>query len=40
MGINRVTFLIDPKGQIARVYEKVKPEDHAEEILADRKKLR
>ena len=39
MGINRVTFLIDPKGQIAKVYEKVKPEDHAEEILADRKKL-
>jgi peroxiredoxin Q/BCP len=40
MGINRVTFLIDPKGQIAKVYEKVKPADHAEEILADRKKLR
>ena len=39
MGINRVTFLIDPKGQIAKVYEKVKPENHAEEILADRKKL-
>lgn len=35
MGTNRMSFLIDPKGMIAKVYEKVKPEEHAEEVLAD-----
>ncbi len=35
MGINRTTFLIDPKGIIAKVYEKVKPDNHAQEIIAD-----
>ena len=39
MGTNRMSFLIDPKGKIAKVYEKVKPADHAEEVLADRKVL-
>ena len=34
-GINRMTFIIDENGQILRIYEKVKPENHAEEILAD-----
>lgn len=34
-GILRTSFLIDPKGKIARVYEKVKPEAHAEEVLKD-----
>lgn len=34
-GINRMTFIIDEDGQILRIYEKVKPENHAEEILAD-----
>jgi thioredoxin-dependent peroxiredoxin len=34
-GINRVSFLIDPAGKIAKVYEKVKPEVHAEEVLLD-----
>ncbi|NLB71050.1 MAG: thioredoxin-dependent thiol peroxidase [Chloroflexi bacterium] len=34
-GINRTTFIIDEDGKILRVYEKVKPEKHAEEILAD-----
>ncbi|HTF91010.1 MAG TPA: thioredoxin-dependent thiol peroxidase [Planctomycetota bacterium] len=34
-GILRQSFLIDPKGRIAKVYEKVKPSDHAEEVLAD-----
>jgi len=34
MGIHRTTFLIDEKGKIKRVFEKVKPEDHAEEVLA------
>lgn len=35
MGINRVSFLIDPTGMIVKVYEKVKPADHASEVLAD-----
>ena len=34
MGTNRVTYLIDEKGKIAAVWPKVKPEGHAEEILA------
>lgn len=33
-GILRTTFLIDAKGRIARVFEKVKPKGHAEEVLA------
>ena len=34
MGIARVTFLIDPEGRVARVWDKVKPEGHAEAVLA------
>ena len=34
-GIFRTTFLINPEGIIVKVYGKVKPEDHASEILAD-----
>lgn len=34
-GILRTSFLIDPEGKIAKVYENVKPEKHAEEVLAD-----
>ena len=34
MGINRVTYLIDESGRIAAVFPKVKPEEHAAEILA------
>jgi peroxiredoxin Q/BCP len=30
----RNTFIIDPKGNIARVFEKVKPMPHSEEVLA------
>jgi thioredoxin-dependent peroxiredoxin len=33
-GILRTTFLIDGEGRIARVFEKVKPEGHAAEVLA------
>jgi thioredoxin-dependent peroxiredoxin len=32
---NRVTFLLDPDGKIARVYLEVSPETHADEILED-----
>lgn len=35
MGITRSTFIIDPKGKIAKIYRKVKPEPHAQEVLAD-----
>lgn len=34
MGIERTTFLIGPDGKIRRVFPKVKPEGHAEEVLA------
>lgn len=34
MGVERTTFLIDPQGQIAKVFEKVKPAGHAEEVMA------
>jgi peroxiredoxin Q/BCP len=30
----RNTFIIDPKGNIAKVFEKVKPSGHSEEVLA------
>jgi peroxiredoxin Q/BCP len=33
-GILRTTFLIDRTGRIARVFEKVKPDGHAAEVLA------
>jgi peroxiredoxin Q/BCP len=34
MGIHRVTYLIDERGYIARVIQKVKSATHAEQILA------
>jgi peroxiredoxin Q/BCP len=34
MGINRMTFLIDEDGKIKKIFGKVKPEGHAEEVLA------
>ena len=34
MGIARTTFLIDPNGKIAHIFENVKPDGHAEEVLA------
>ena len=33
MGVKRITFLIDEKGKIRKVFEKVKPEEHAREVL-------
>ena len=32
MGIARTTFLIDPKGTVARVFEKVDPSGHGEAV--------
>lgn len=34
MGTSRSTFLIDPQGGIARVWETVKPAGHPDEVLA------
>jgi peroxiredoxin Q/BCP len=34
MGVERTTFLIDPTGQIAKVFTKVKPAGHAAEVIA------
>jgi peroxiredoxin Q/BCP len=31
-GVNRTTFVIDAKGRIASVFEKVRPEGHAAEV--------
>ena len=39
MGISRVSFLIDPKGKIAKIYAKVKAPIHADEVLEDLKEL-
>lgn len=39
LGTMRTSFLIDPKGKIAKIYEKVNPVTHAEELLTDLKTL-
>ena len=33
-GIHRISFLIDPQGKIQKIWPKVKPEEHAAEVLA------
>ena len=40
MGVERATFLIDGKGQVAKVWRKVKVDGHAEEVLAAVKDLK
>ena len=37
MGVARTTFLIDGDGTILKVYDKVKPDTHAKEVLCDLK---
>ncbi len=39
MGIVRTTFLIGPDGKIVHVFSPVKPEGHADEVLAEVKKM-
>ena len=34
MGVERTTFVIDPKGEIKKIFPKVKVDGHAEEVLA------
>ena len=36
-GIHRMSFLIGADGLILKTYRKVKPDDHAVEVLADLK---
>lgn len=38
-GVLRKTFIINPDGQVVKVYGKVTPLGHAEQVLADLKKL-
>ena len=33
LGVDRVTFLIDKKGKIVKIFEKVKPQGHNDEVL-------
>lgn len=40
LGTRRASFLIAPDGRIAKVYDKVKPAKHAEEVLQDVENLR
>jgi peroxiredoxin Q/BCP len=35
MGIDRATFLIGPDGTLEKVWPKVKPDGHADEVLAE-----
>jgi peroxiredoxin Q/BCP len=39
MGINRNTYLINPKGEIVKTYEDVNPLTHVTELLKDLEKL-
>ena len=39
MGVERVTYLIDGEGKIAKVWPKVRVEGHAEEVLASTRAL-
>lgn len=34
MGVERTTFIIDAKGKVSHVFEKVKPAGHAEQVLS------
>ncbi len=40
MGTHRTSFLVDPEGHIAKIYERVRPETHAEEVFRDLEQLR
>lgn len=35
VGVHRYTFLINPEGKIEKIYLKVKPKNHAAEVLTD-----
>jgi len=39
-GVLRTTFIIDEQGRVARVFEKVKPEGHGDEVARAIEELR
>jgi peroxiredoxin Q/BCP len=39
-GVERSTYIIDPKGRIARTFEKVKADGHAENVRAALEELK
>jgi peroxiredoxin Q/BCP len=39
MGVERTTFLIDPKGVVAHVVQRVKPAGHADEVANTLKEI-
>lgn len=39
MGTSRMSFLIDRQGKIAKIYDKVKPSEHADEVLRDAREI-
>lgn len=39
-GTHRISFLIDPMGRIEKIYESVKPAEHAAQILNDFRELK
>ena len=34
MGLYRITYIVDESGKISKVWPKVKPANHGEEVLA------
>lgn len=40
MGIVRSTFIVNPDGQIAKIYPKVKVKEHTAEVMADLNELK
>jgi len=38
-GTSRDTFLINPSGKIVKIYRKVKPKEHADQVLKDLAKM-
>jgi peroxiredoxin Q/BCP len=40
MGVQRITYLIDPEGKVAHVWPKVSPEEHPAEVAAILSQLR
>lgn len=40
MGIQRMSYLIDPEGKVAKVYKKAATASHAEDVLKDLNELR
>jgi thioredoxin-dependent peroxiredoxin len=38
-GVYRQTFLVDPQGKVAQIYRKVKPAEHASQVLQDLESL-